>query len=327
MIVEPADLYRPAAAALGVALLLAASVAGAVPIDSALYTQNNLRECGGITFCVGGEPSIELTSDFDTGATGSVSTRIFGPTIGTQSATSAGYDGSSFTPAISAYAFTDGPVRYSIGVLGLQRYEFVDEGEVTLAGNLTYAQSGQTAPTFDNPRGKLVASFMAFQMENDIFDPENCNVYNLFSGPGAFNEGGAINQCLSFNGQNLGGIDVVFDGLMNFEQSLFDTGDDATDAGVLSQSLSVTGSAGDVFYLATSLGGFAHLGGFWDSRTTLTVDIDRPELVSAAFQAETFTPAPVPIPLPGTLALLCLGLFTMAARPGRAGRRRGRLRP
>lgn len=62
--------------------------------------------------------------------------------------------------------------------------------------------------------------------------------------------------------------------------------------GNLSSSLTVSGSAGDVFFLAASLGGGAHLGGFWDSANTLVFDIDVPELVQASFAQETFVPAP-----------------------------------
>ena len=176
-------------------LIVAPWQAFAVPIDAGLFTQNRLRDCSGEMSCVGGDPTREVVADSDLGVTGSVATQVIGETLGTQSATSAGYSGDSFAPTISAYAFTEGAVRYTLAVFGLQRYEFLEDGDITIAGNLTYAQSGQTSPTSENPRGVMDATFMAFQMEGDIFDPESCNIYNLISGPGAVNEAGAITSC------------------------------------------------------------------------------------------------------------------------------------
>jgi hypothetical protein len=265
------------------------------PIDNALFVQNNLRECSGEMSCVGGDPSIERDSDTDFGVTGSATTQIFGPTLGTQSAVSAGYTGDAFTPAISAYAYTDGPVRYTIGALGVQRYEFVEDGEIMIGGNLTYSQTGQSSPSSENPRGRTNALFMAFQMNDDIFDPTRCNLYNLSSGPGRFNESGYITSCLRFNGTDAFGILVEFEGLQNYQESVFDTFSGSVSGGSLSNSLTVSGSAGDVFFLAAWLGGKAHLGGFMDSANTLLLDFDSPELVEPSFSENTFVPAPTRI--------------------------------
>lgn len=290
------------------AALLLFETASAIPFDAGIFTQNHLRQCSGPARCIGGDPSLQFISDSDRGVAGSVGTQVIGPSIGTQSATAAGYDGSGFTPAISAYAFTDGPYRYTLSTFGLQRYEFVADGQVTLSGTLTFSQSGQTAPSSRNPRGLIVGSFMTFQMLNDVFDPQNCNLYNLLSGPGVVNEAGAIASCLRLNGQNAFGITVDFAGLQNFRESIFAIGNDPVANGALANSLTVSGNAGDVFYLATSLGIRAHLGGFADSRNTLTVGIDQPAIVNAAFRSNTFVRAPVPIPEPGALWLLAIGL-------------------
>ncbi len=200
-------------------------------------------------------------------------------------------------------------MRFTVAALGLQRYEFLADGQVTIDGTLTFAQSGQTAPTSENPRGTMDALFMAFQMAGDVFDPENCNIYNLFSGLGVFNEAGSITSCLRLNGSQFGNTVVDFAGLQNYQEAAFDIGNDPVDAGQLSQSLTVSGNAGDVFYLAASIGGRAHLGGFFDSRSTLTLGIDQFDIVGAAFQQQTFVPAPLPLPEPGTLLLMAFGLF------------------
>lgn len=288
--------------------VLLPAISLAIPIDSGIFTQNRLRQCSGEMSCVGGDPTIEVVADSDLGATGNVSTQIIGPTLGTQSATSAGYAGDAFTPAISAYAFTEGPVRFTLAVFGLQRYEFLEDGEVTIGGDLTFGQSGQTEPRSQNARGTMDATFMAFQMAGNTFDADNCNIYNMFSGPGSVNEAGFMNSCLRFNGQNGFGTIVDFVGLQNYQESVFSIGNGAVADGALNSSLTVNGSAGDVFFLATSLGGGAHLGGFWDSRETLVLNIDRPNIVNAATQLQSFRPAAARIPEPGTLALLGIGL-------------------
>ncbi len=300
--------------------LLLPFAAEAVPIEAGLFAQNRLRQCSGEMSCVGGDPTIEVVADRDIGTTASVTTQVIGPTLGTQSAISAGYTGNAYTPTISAYAYTSGPVRYTLGVFGLQRYEFTQDGAVTIDGTVTLSQSGQSSPSSQNPRGVMDATFMAFQMLGDVFDPENCNVY---TGAGAVNEAGSITSCLRFNGQDLFGTGTAIDfaGLLNYQESEFAIGrgpiTDGSIGGGIDNSLTVIGSAGDVFYLGVSMGGRAHLGGFWDSRNTLTLNIDQPDLVSAAVQVQSFRPAPARIPEPGTIALLGIGIAVLGA-----GRRR-----
>lgn len=276
----------------GLAFLLLFGHAIADSIDNALFVQNNLRQCSGEMSCVGGDPPIETVSDSDFGETGSAATQIFGPTLGTQSAISAGYTGDALTPAISAYAYTEGPVRYTIGALGIQRYEFVANGEIMIGGNLTYNQTGQSFPSSENPSGRTDALFMAFQMNDNDFDPERCNIYNIFSGPGAFNESGFISSCLRLNGQDRFGVVVEFEGLQNYQEAVFNTVSGPVSNGSLNTSLTVTGRVGDVFFLAASLGGGAHLGGFMDSANTLLIDFDSPELVEPSFSESTFVPVP-----------------------------------
>jgi hypothetical protein len=276
----------------GLAFLLIFGHAIAEPFETALFVQNNLRQCSGEMSCVGGDPSIERDSDTDFGVTGSAMTQIIGPTLGTQSAVSTGYTGDALTPAISAYAYTEGPVRYTISSLGIQRYEFVEDGEVTISGNLTFSQSGETIPSSENPRGRIDSLFMAFQMDDDIFDPTRCNIYNMFSGPGRFNEAGFITSCLRFNGQIWIEYLVEFEGLQNYQESVFSIGSGPVLNGSLNNSLTMIGSAGDVFFLAANLGGQAHLGGFMDSANTLLIEFDAPQLVEPTFSESTFVPAP-----------------------------------
>lgn len=260
-------------------------------INTVVHVQSNLRQCSGEMSCVGGDPSIEAGSDADFGEDGFASKQIIGPTLGTQSSVSAGYAGVALAPAISAYAYTEGPVRYTIGALGIQRFRFLVDAVITINGTLTYSQSGQTVPSSQNPRGRTDSVFMTFQMDDNVFDPQKCNIYNLISGPGVFNEAGAITSCLRFNGQFLFGQIVDFDGLQNFQESEFNTDSGPVTNNTVSNSLVVNGSAGDVFFLAANLGGRAHLGGFIDSSNTLLIEIDQPQLVEPAFAEESFVPA------------------------------------
>lgn len=297
-----------------VAAILASApwVANAVPINAGLFTQNNLRQCNAASFsCAGNDPSIEWVADSDLGVSGSVATQVIGPTLGTQAAVSAGYAGDAFTPAISTYAYTEGAVRYTLGVFGIQRYEFLEAGEITIDGSLTFSQTGSLLP--QAPTGSFTtASLMAFQMVGDVFDPEACNLYNRFgSSAGALNESGVISTCLRSNGMEVGGFLVDFPGVLNYQESVFATGTVAITDGLASSRLTVSGNANDVFFLATSMGVSAALGGFLDSRNTLLLNIDRPTLVSAAFQERSFVPAPVRVPEPGVLLLLSSGLVAL----------------
>lgn len=86
----------------GLAFLFCIDDTIAEPFDNAIFVQNHLRQCSGEMSCFGGDPTIEVDSDSDLGTNGSAASQIFGPTLGTQSAISAGYSGSAYAPSISA---------------------------------------------------------------------------------------------------------------------------------------------------------------------------------------------------------------------------------
>lgn len=150
-------------------------------IDTGLFTQIGIRQCNTDTSCIGGDPHIQRTSDFDLSATGQVSTQVNIPELGAQAATSAGYNGEALTPAMSAYAYTNGPQRYTLGTFGFQKYTFLESGQVTLTGTITYSHTGQISPTSVNPRGRVSASFMSFQFDDNEFDAADCNIFSSYT--------------------------------------------------------------------------------------------------------------------------------------------------
>jgi hypothetical protein len=156
---------------------------------------------------------------------------------------------------------------------------------------VNHGPTGETAPRNTNPRGNVIGSVMGFQMDGDVFIPNNCNFLFDVSAP---NAAGFLVTCLTRNGQELfpGGPVIEFVGLQNFQISEFNVAVGSVTGDLATAELTISGQAGDVFFLGASIGVFAHLGGFADSSNTLLIDIDRPALVQPTFGQQTFVPAP-----------------------------------
>lgn len=272
-------------------LLVLADAAMAQVVNSGIFTQNRVRQCSSPTACIGGDPTLIVMSDFDAGTTGQVSTFVSIPELGAQAATSGGFDGPAFIPALSAYAYTAGPQRYTIASIGYQKYTFVADGTVTFNATLTYSKSGQTSPTFENPRGELIGTILKWEFAGGDFDPHACN---FFSNVNASNAGGFLITCITRNGQELfpGGPVIDFPGLSGVVSANFALPAGPVSGGAESAQLMVAGQAGDTFFIGSTLGAFAHLGGFADSGSSLRMVVDQPELVQATFDQQTFAPSP-----------------------------------
>ena len=226
-----------------------------------------------------------------TRALGQVSTLVSSSALGAQAATSGGYTGPAFIPALSAYAYTSGPQRYTLSSFGYQKYTFAVDGTVTFDASLTYSQSGQTAPTSENPRGRLLGSIIKWEFDGDEFDPHLCN---FFFSVNAGNAAGFLTTCITRNGQEFfpGGPVISFPGLRDVEVAGFNSPAGPVSNGVATAQLTVTGVTGDVFFIGSTIGAVAHLGGFADSRNTLLMEVDQPGFVQATFAEDTFSPAP-----------------------------------
>lgn len=261
----------------------------AQPIDTGLFTQNNLRQCSSDNACIGGDPSLVIDSDYDLSVTGAVMTQVSIVELGAQSGTTAGYDGAGLAPAMSIYAYTSGPQRYTVATFGFQKYTFLEAGQVTLSGTLTYEQTGQTFPSNENPRGRVRADFMSFGFDDDEFDGGDCNLFSDYS---AWNVSGSLSACVTLNGQLLGDTIVEFIGLKNVQVVPFPTISEAVSDGEVEAELVVTGEAGDVFFIGADLSVQAHLGGFGDTGNSLRIEIDRPEILQPAFNMASYEPAP-----------------------------------
>jgi hypothetical protein len=181
----------------------------------------------------------------------------------------------------------------------VQKYTFVNDGTVTITGTLTYSQSGRGTSN-PGPSGEIVrANLYAFEMEADAFDPKNCSLIDEVS---QFNVSGFLGLCLS------GELGAELQGLESVQIASFGTLTQAVANGSASAELTVTGTAGQVFFLAGDLGASAFLGGFVDSRTSLTIEVDAPFLIRPAFTQETFVPAVPPGP--------SVEIDVMPGRPG-----------
>jgi hypothetical protein len=134
----------------------------------------------------------------------------------------------------------------------------------------------------------------AFQMDDDQFVPEDCNLFvtntnSDISSPGAL---GALLFCLLADGQHVGGTLVEFTGLRNFENHQFQPPRTPVVNGEETVEFSIPGQAGDVWFITTDLFLFAHNEGYADSRNTMIVEIENHELVEASFPVESFELAP-----------------------------------
>ena len=151
--------------------------------------------------------------------------------LSAQGASSAGFQGLGFTPAISTYSYTGVQTRFTIGSLAIQRYEFLSDGQLKIEGVLSYSQSGTTPPGAENPNGVIDAGFLSFQMDDDTLETDNCNFFEgdinvvnatatmlsciLRNGELAYFSGGEL-KAIEFLGLDEGSIQNV----------LFDTGSD-----------------------------------------------------------------------------------------------------
>lgn len=280
------------AAALWLLTIVSESVL-AQPIDTGLFTQNRIRQCDTDTSCIGGDPTIQVQSDFDLSVTGQVFTQVNSAELGAQAATSAGYDGVALTPAMTAYAYTSGPQRYTLGNFGFQKYTFLEDGQVTLTGTVTWSHSGQVSPSSQNPRGRVRARFMSFQFDDNEFDASDCNLFVINGANyGASNIAGVLNSCVTQNGQPFGPWIIDFVGLQNVQIADFSIPNTPVNNGSEQAQLVVDGNAGDVFFLGADLSIQAHLGGWADTGNTLTIEVDKPAIVQPAFDQQSFEPAP-----------------------------------
>ncbi len=299
-------------------MTLSPVIANADPIEVGLFTQNSFRTCGSPDRCFQGDRIIDFVSDFDIGGDGddgSVSTQQFDPgNLAVQGASSAGFQGAGFTPALSSYAFSGEQTRFTVAALAIQQYVFESAGTLTIDGALTYSQSGETGPTNENPRGIVAGGFVSFGMDGDILDPFNCNFFE--NDITRNNASGTFLSCILRNGAPNASLPsgfIEFDGLNSVQNTEFGIGTGAISDGLATASHSIAGNAGDVFYLGAYISSFAHLGGFADSRNTLLLELDDPTLVTASFDQESFSKAPLTVPEPGTFILLLIGLLTAAS--------------
>ena len=278
--------------------LVPTSFAAAQSLEAGWWTQVNIRECGppraGEDYpdC-GNVQSEQRNTDFDLGVTGSSVSTFDRAQPLSRSAARAGFAGAAFAPAISAYSRSARGDRIIASAFGLQRYEFLLGGVLSGTATLTYSQTGVDAGLnpLRSPSGFLSSGIIVFRTENDLFEPANCGVDDL-------TVGGGLLFCLIFEAQSQANSNppgLVYEGALEFVNNEFDEDASQRDAAMHVIPFSVTGQAGDVFFLSADLFVFANNGGFGSSRTTLKVELENPELVQASFPVETFAPAPQPV--------------------------------
>lgn len=120
------------------------SFAAAQSLDEGLWAQVFVRECGplraGENYPDCGDVQSELrNSSADLGVTGNASSAFNRAQLPSQSAASAGYAGTGFTPALSVYSYSALADRIIAAAIGLQRYEFLSGGLCMLAILITMA--------------------------------------------------------------------------------------------------------------------------------------------------------------------------------------------
>jgi hypothetical protein len=288
---------------------MATLTALADPIDALWLTEINFIECEEGTLedprynCAGpGTNTLGIVNDYDTAESGEALSNIVGPEFENVSAVSVGFTGEGSAPAISAYAYTADGFRISSSAFGMQRYTFLEDGVLNISASLTYSFSGETeSEKYLNPRGWLDGGITAFQMDDDQFDPDDCNLFGLIAGadissPDALT---ALLFCLIWHDrywwdETIGIIPIDFAGLENLENHELLPASSPIANGEKVIDFSIEGQAGDVWFLTTDLYMPAHNAGWADSSNTLFVDLQNPELVEASFPYETFTVAPSP---------------------------------
>lgn len=265
--------------------------AQAQALDAGLFTRIELRQCAAGTIedprpvCSGDNPTLTNIGDFDLAQDGVSAVELKSPRLAHQSAANVGYVGEGRAPAISVYSYSNSGLRLNASAFGFQRYEFLEDGELQVSATLTYSQTGIISPQASrNPRGTLAGGITVFQMENDEFLPQNCPRWVAggadYSIPGS---GIHFLFCLLFDD---------FVGMQNFQNFEFNPDPVEIANGSLTQNFSIAAQQGDVWFLTADMFAHANNGGFADSRTTLRIDIQNPEIVQASFDAESFEPAP-----------------------------------
>jgi hypothetical protein len=287
-------------------LLLPQSASSEV-VEAGLFTQNSLRMCREPDSCRR-RTLIEFVHDLELGETGMASTLLIDPLdITAQGASSLGFQGPGFTPAISSYASAGVQTLFTVGALAIQRYEFLSDGELNIEGALSYSQSGTTLPdaenpfaNFENPMGAIEGGFLSFKMVDGVLETDNCN---YFEGEiDRVNATGTMLWCILRNGEDAYFFSegrfkpIEFLGLIpeSVQSVLFDTGSDPETDALANAQLTVSGLQGDVFFVGAFITTSAHMGGLSDSRNTLLLEIDNPTLVTASFSQESFGKAVVP---------------------------------
>ena len=205
------------------------------PIDALWLTRINFVECEGGTLeeprynCIGpGTTTLEIVNDYDTAESGEALSDIIGPELENVSAVSVGFTGAGSAPAISAYAYTGDGFRLSSSTFGMQSYTFVEDGTLNVSATLTYSFSGETeSDKYLDPRGWLDGGIAVFQMDDDQYDPDDCNLFEIIAGsditsPDALS---ALLFCLIWNDRTWWDgtaiIPIDFAGLENFQNHEF----------------------------------------------------------------------------------------------------------
>jgi hypothetical protein len=264
--------------------LLLISGTQAAPLTSGVYARLNCAGAGAVFVpCTPSQPTFFVAdNDFtDRDGVASVQLGLESEPLGIVIAHSSGFSGASLTPTISGYSFSLPDASHvSTAAAGFQRYTFVGPPgsvvEVEINAVLSYSAGASTGALgvslFD-------ARIVAFRMQGDVLDPDQC----IF-GPNI------LLPCLVLG---------IQPGLIDYQEDVFSSpaGEPTPEVldGVGTMSLTISGMAGDNIFVGGFLGMFTtESATFVDARTTLTLEFDNPSLVAPAFTRETFVPAPAP---------------------------------
>ena len=291
---------------------MSTSTAWAGPIDALWLTRITFMECEDGTledprfFCIGpGTTTLEIATENDTAESGEAYSNIIGPELENLSAVRVGFTGAGSAPAISSYTYSGNGFRLVSSAFGMQRYTFLESGTLNISATLSYSFSGEAeSDKWFNPRGWLDGGITVFQMDDDLYDPGDCNLFSVIadsdiSSPDALN---ALLFCLILHDQywwddTHGLIPINFAGLENFRNYEYLPAAAPIADGAKTIDFSIEGQAGDVWFLTTDLYVTAHNAGWADSRNTLLVELHNPKIVEASFPSETFMAAPSPAEL------------------------------